>query len=1204
MKKKKVVNLPRNKRPMKQKLASAALVATMLTTGLANDAIPMGQQVFGQSNKAFAATDAASSVNLADMANPELEAAKVVDFDSLGADPTGQTDSSAAWEKLLKMSETEALHVKFTPGGKYLLDIDHDIKTEASKGIYFDGQGATLLPKNTKPDPSDPASAQLYETYVGQIKLVKGANAGFKMDNLIIDGSRNPKDLFFTFQEGKWSGYDTSGIAISGLRKTRLMRGFHVENAEKLDVSDSKFENLFAGYTLLLENYRKVNINNLTLDHVGGDGQTDSLGMGLYFAGHTFDDTVININNFKMIGNLGNTPQSNPWTGVSNPGDPSYTSWIGIVIENGSIQANDPSYWKVDKNTTLNVTNSQIDNVEHTFHVESMAGNVAVNMNNVSSHAKAFGISAGIKGKYEFVGNKLNLELLPYGRNGLYATVFSSEFGDDPRYHNGYNANLTDASGGDPMHTNLVTNSKITFVPGERSLTDKNFGESYATVDYGNMVNGNFKCTQFDNLPDKLFANGGGYMTDVVVNLADINKNEATFAGIKGDPGAAGQYVKEENVTVNKAGSWTNLTTTCETPQFVNFSGATAPVLDSPVTPAPIGGGGTTNPPTTEAPTTEGATTEAPTTEAPTTEGATTEAPTTEAPTTEDVTTEDATTEAPTTENATTEEVTTEAPTTEDVTTEVPPISTPNPDGTYSIKGSVFQDKNFDGFFDPDTEGKVKSFKVVVKDASGVQVGETVTDANGNYSLDGLKPGTYAVSFMASSLEYAPTYSNQDLNVSDDRDSDGPTDVLVTITNADVLHVDQGYLNLPANADLTTPGETPQPEPSTTEEPTTEVPTTEAATTEAPVTTEAPTTEAPSTNQKPRIFAYDQFVVEGSAYDELDNVRAFDKEDGDLTDAVKLKSGKVDTSKAGSYDLTYEVTDKDGNVSERTVTVVVGNDWSDDIKALQDKQQAMQDQIDALIAKYEALDKKAGDLDTRVKALEDKVTAIVSQLEAINKNLDGLTKSIESLKAQYDGMKADVDGLKAAVKAANDRLDKIEKQVAELNTKYTELVKLVESNKGDIDKLKADVAALKTDTEALKTSTSGIQKQIDDLKSKVDALIKQVGKGSITITNNNTNNGTGTATDAVSKPGTDVVSTEKPETSTEEQKTVETGKVTTDDQAKADTNNDGTVSKEEAEQLAKTSGEGMNVALVATVASIMLLAGAGVFFGLRRKEDA
>ena len=84
-----------------------------------------------------------------------------------------------------------------------------------------------------------------------------------------------------------------------------------------------------------------------------------------------------------------------------------------------------------------------------------------------------------------------------------------------------------------------------------------------------------------------------------------------------------------------------------------------------------------------------------------------------------------------------------------------------------------------------------------------------------------------------------------------------------------------------------------------------------------PVTPPAPDRTAP-------VFAgvTDVTVDFGAVFDPLAGVSAKDDVDGDVTAAIKV-AGSVDTSKAGSYELAYTVSDKAGNVAtaKRTVTV-------------------------------------------------------------------------------------------------------------------------------------------------------------------------------------------------------------------------------------------------------------------------------------------
>lgn len=62
----------------------------------------------------------------------------------------------------------------------------------------------------------------------------------------------------------------------------------------------------------------------------------------------------------------------------------------------------------------------------------------------------------------------------------------------------------------------------------------------------------------------------------------------------------------------------------------------------------------------------------------------------------------------------------------------------------------------------------------------------------------------------------------------------------------------------------------------------------------------------------------------GDTFDPLANVTATDKEDGTIVlTKDNIIANDVDTSKAGTYHVTYKVTDKNGASTEKTITVTV-----------------------------------------------------------------------------------------------------------------------------------------------------------------------------------------------------------------------------------------------------------------------------------------
>ena len=82
-------------------------------------------------------------------------------------------------------------------------------------------------------------------------------------------------------------------------------------------------------------------------------------------------------------------------------------------------------------------------------------------------------------------------------------------------------------------------------------------------------------------------------------------------------------------------------------------------------------------------------------------------------------------------------------------------------------------------------------------------------------------------------------------------------------------------------------------------------------------------------NHIPRITADDQVLIVGDAFDPANGVTATDTEDGNLTEKVEVLENKVPTdesgktTKAGSYTVTYKVTDSKGASSTKTITVTV-----------------------------------------------------------------------------------------------------------------------------------------------------------------------------------------------------------------------------------------------------------------------------------------
>ncbi|WP_271014092.1 immunoglobulin-like domain-containing protein [Listeria seeligeri] len=108
-------------------------------------------------------------------------------------------------------------------------------------------------------------------------------------------------------------------------------------------------------------------------------------------------------------------------------------------------------------------------------------------------------------------------------------------------------------------------------------------------------------------------------------------------------------------------------------------------------------------------------------------------------------------------------------------------------------------------------------------------------------------------------------------------------------------------------------------------------------------------------------------------FDPMSTIQAKDKEDGDITSAVKVTNNSVDTSKSGSYEVTYEVTDSDGNkaVFTRTVIVTEAPIISGDSETVLNPSEVF-DPMSTIQAK----DKEDGDITSNVKVTDNPVDTL------------------------------------------------------------------------------------------------------------------------------------------------------------------------------------------------------------------------------------
>ncbi|MBG9981838.1 hypothetical protein HZY86_01770 [Aerococcaceae bacterium DSM 111020] len=466
---------------------------------------------------------------------PALESSRTREVnlvDDLHATPNDTVDDSPAFEEALRMAATEPIKLVI-PTGEYYLDAKYVIEGRELKGLHIEGDDAVLKPLH-------PQIAPMNEHFVLALRMAED-NVGVKIEGVTVDGSRNPQDLYFTMQTPE-DVYDTP-----------LQRGFYIDGAKDIVVTDTAFKHMYGGYTLSIHDYENVDLQHIQIDDVGGDDITDSFGMAFYFGGHD-TDAVINIDD--VIAN-----------GKVSPRDPSYTAWIGVVLENGTIQDKNVDNWLVDQNTTVNVTNSTFLDYETTFHVESMAGNVYWNTDNVKTRAKDYFIAAGVNGELKERTYNLDMEMTPYGRNGIIHGLYYTEKERDD--------NITGFNRFDMYQSTI------------KYLTD---GDKYVPIgsSYGDSVAATYHNVLFNQLPSKLVTNATGIFKDsvIIIKQDSLETPDSLLQGPFSEP--SNQTVKMENTTVIREPETAMPPPLAEKPKWYVPSGYQAPEMAEPIAPAEL----------------------------------------------------------------------------------------------------------------------------------------------------------------------------------------------------------------------------------------------------------------------------------------------------------------------------------------------------------------------------------------------------------------------------------------------------------------------------------------------------------------------------------------------------------------------------------------------------------------------------------------
>ncbi|WP_414042218.1 glycosyl hydrolase family 28-related protein [Macrococcus sp. EM39E] len=452
---------------------------------------------------------------------PSLKGIKSINVKDFGAKPDDKKDDTEALTKAIQKAQEEAVQV-IIPKGTY--DTNKTIEVSNIKGLHIKGEGAVIKPKNPMTNPP--------EFYAMRLGSEKNFLSEIEIEGITIDGSKNPQDLYFKMKDA------------DDFYKTPMTKGIAINNTNDLNIHDVEFKHMYGGYAIFAQEYRDVNIKDVNLEDVGGDDITDSFGMAIYLSGHR-DDAIVNID--KVVSNAKTSKRSKEYMG-----------WIGVVLENGTIQDAKEENWLKDQNTTINVTNSTFNDYETTFHVESTYGNVYWNTDDVKTRAKSYFIAAGVNGELRERSNNVEMDLLPFGRNDIVHGVYYTE-GMKPE---NYSFN---------MHNSVVNNVEM---DGKRSPI---------TAVYANNTTATFHNTTFNDVSKRLVANGTGTFIDSVVNLTKDAKKDAL-----GEFSEKTQKIDLSKSTVNEAGTKTEAKAG-KVPDKLKSTNKPIPKRENPLAPADLG---------------------------------------------------------------------------------------------------------------------------------------------------------------------------------------------------------------------------------------------------------------------------------------------------------------------------------------------------------------------------------------------------------------------------------------------------------------------------------------------------------------------------------------------------------------------------------------------------------------------------------------
>lgn len=123
-----------------------------------------------------------------------------------------------------------------------------------------------------------------------------------------------------------------------------------------------------------------------------------------------------------------------------------------------------------------------------------------------------------------------------------------------------------------------------------------------------------------------------------------------------------------------------------------------------------------------------------------------------------------------------------------------------------------------------------------------------------------------------------------------------------------------------------------------------------------------------SVSYPPSISVSDKEIVEGDEFNPLDDVSAYDNEDGDVTNKITIKENNVNNTIPGVYNITYEVTDSDNHTTTKTIKITVIENKAPVIST-SDIEVTINSDFDEL-KEVSASDQEDGDLTDRIQIIE------------------------------------------------------------------------------------------------------------------------------------------------------------------------------------------------------------------------------------------